>query len=195
MTRNLICLALIVLMCACDPLDTGDPPNFSSASAVAISESQVQLTWDAGSDDIHPPEELHYQIWVAGPDETIDTDNLGDADFATDEGALSFNLIGLDADTSYTILVRAADRANETSTNTSTASATTTTVGNGQYGREVATSLTNTPDAMLCGRMVSGLVDDIGIISGQFLRWYTRSADGTYTASDRRVSPYKARIL
>lgn len=174
-------IATILCMTACDPLDTGDPPVMNNFSANAIGESQIQLTWQASdvSDDLIATEDLQYGIWV-GKTEDGELDLTTTPSFTTDEGALSYTLVGLEPATEYHVLVRVADRSNVYSENETTQTVTTLAVGAGTFGPAVKVNITDSPSRIIAGRAGSA-ADSVGIILSDRINFYSYS-NGTLVA-------------
>ena len=94
--------------------DSSAPVFGGIQSAVATSETTIDLAWNAAADDFTPPAAIDYLVFVAL--------TPGGQDFETPDlvvtGDLSAELSGLDPGTPYHIVVRARDEANNTDANT-----------------------------------------------------------------------------
>lgn len=187
MKKWLLLICLMMLIPACEPVEVGEPPDFSGlSSATVISESQVALAWSAASDDLLRPEELSYGIWFveSGTDLNLDSE----PDILTDEGALSYNLLDLNAETTYTVVVRARDRGSNYSTNQTTRQATTTAADEGDFKKEVAFDLGVSPRQLLKGLVFSGARDDLGVAYEDEIRWYRSRSNGQVTLEPMGIS-------
>lgn len=177
-------LTLLLTLTACDPLETGPAPTLSGVSKSAVNQSQIQVSWSAtglGPDGVEK-ENLHFGIWVAKHSDGLNTNNLGDPTYQTGEGALSYTIVGLSADTEYDILVRAANRGNVFSANTDVGSAVRTLVsGGGSLGSAVKTTLTDQPLKILTGNIGSATAGNVGLVYSSGLQFYKFASGGTLT--------------
>lgn len=168
----LLNLLLLLSLLACKDLELGEPPEFTQGfTATAISESQIELKWAAGTDDFNEPDELRYGIWFAESADDIDLD--GTADIVTEEGALGYSLSGLSADTDYHVIVRARDRGNQYSAAETTDIVTrkTPAAGAGTFGADQTFDITDQIDQMISGVVFNGSRDDLGLIAGTRINW------------------------
>lgn len=180
MFKQLCIVFSLLLLVACDPVDTGDPPTFSSYSVTAVNEDQLLVSWSASSisDDLVEAENLRVRIWVAGPNETLDANNLGASDFTTDEGALSFSIIDLEPGTEYQVLARAIDRVGDDSENTDIKTVSTTAANGGSFDAGVETTLNSQPNYIFSGRATDSL-DNLGVALSNSILFYTRQSDNS----------------
>ena len=160
-------------MLACDPVDIGDPPTLAAFSARAVGEDQIEVSWRASDldDDLIETENLKCMIWFATTADGLNAESLGDPDVTTEEGALSYNLVGLEPNTSYQVLVRAADRANDTSTNTNIQTVTTTEAGDGTYESPVSFNVGSAALSLVAGPAFETL-DSIAVAITNGVRFY-----------------------
>ncbi|HVV81874.1 MAG TPA: fibronectin type III domain-containing protein [Kofleriaceae bacterium] len=101
------------------------PPVFAGAASAAptASAGELDVTWNAGSDNVTPPEQLRYLVYTATSPglETFTTPAALSA-----PGATAVRLTGLLASTPYFVVVRARDGAGNVDGNLVERSATTT---------------------------------------------------------------------
>ncbi len=175
------CLLMFMAMFACDPLEVGGPPVFDPGgfSAKRVTGSQIELSWELATDDFLAPEEIKYAIWFA------EVEN-GAADLALDEapqhltgdGAFSFNLIGLEENTAYEILVRARERGtpvysvNETPRTVAAGGASPDTFEN-----ETEIVLDNRPTRLFGGKFTSPDRASLGVVSGDEIDFYIQNGN------------------
>lgn len=96
------------------------PPTFAGvASAVAGSETTVNLSWAAASDNVSAASQISYAIYRGSSPSLAYTTPA----YTTQQGATSFVAGGLAANTTYWFAVRARDQAGNEDTNTNTLSA------------------------------------------------------------------------
>ncbi len=187
--KCLVLLCIAALTAACEPLETGDPPTFTSAvTATALSESQIALSWAPASDDLLEPEELSYAIWYAKSSDSFDT-ATDSPTVVTPEGAHGYALLGLEADTEYRITVRARDRGNSYSTAPSSDNQTkvlkTTTASAGKFRKEVVIDLSQTPTGLAVGVGDNAPRATVALLNGNLLTLQTfNSSDQAETTSD-----------
>lgn len=189
MKKCLVLLCIAALTAACEPLETGDPPTFtSSVTATVVSESQIALSWAPASDDLLEPEELSYAIWYAksGTSFNTATDN---PTVVTAEGAHGYALLGLEADTEYRITVRARDRGNSYSVAPSNDNQTkvisTSKASAGKFRKEVVIDLSKTPSGLAVGVGDNAPRATIAVMNGNLLTLQTfNSSDQAQTATD-----------
>lgn len=98
-------------------------PTFAGlASATAISQTEIELTWAAGSDDTTAAADLVYRIYQATSSGGQDLDTPV---ATTDAGATSYTVSGLSPGTEYFFVVRAVDESGNEDENAVEKSATT----------------------------------------------------------------------
>jgi hypothetical protein len=89
---------------------TDDPPTFSGATSIDWtanrSDSQVTLTWTAGSDDVTATGDLVYNVYV---ETTPNNQNYSTPYDTSTAGATQINVTDLDPDTLYYIVIRTED--------------------------------------------------------------------------------------
>ncbi|CAM2066806.1 VCBS repeat-containing protein [Sulfidibacter corallicola] len=179
-------LALALTLVACERLEVGDPPTFtSSITAVKVSESQIAVSWSAGSDDILDSHELSYGIWVVDKDQDINYD--ADPTHLTGEGALSYALIGLEANKEFTIGVRARDRGSNYSTTDRETDQSTEAAGSGLFKKETVISVSQTPDDVLSGYINSSSREDLVLVIDDEVWIYESGTDGTLATDPQRI--------
>ncbi|CAM2007887.1 fibronectin type III domain-containing protein [Acanthopleuribacter pedis] len=190
MMKKCCCLLLIaVLFAACEPLETGDPPTFTSGvTATAISQSQIALSWTPATDDLLEPEELSYAIWYSKSSETFDV-ATDEPSVITPEGAHGYALLGLDAGTEYRISVRARDRGNsysETLSNDPQTKVIATEAANaGAFREELVIDLTRTPEGLAVGVGDNAPRATVALLSGNLVTLQTfDSSDAAETTTD-----------
>ena len=175
-TKRVLVVGFLLGLVACEPIEVGEPPQFGSITKVnAISSTEVEIQWTPGSDDLLSPQELAYGIWVAGPGETNNLD--GAPDFLTGEGAHAYNLMDLQAETQYEIVVRVRDRGSNFSTNSTASTVTTPATGAGSYREKAVFDLSQTPTAMIKGKVFS-TQSDLGVILGNGIQWFRVGNNG-----------------
>ena len=174
---------------ACEPLEVGEPPTFSGISNTAvISESQVELRWNPGEDPegLLDPEELSYGIWYV---EQGGQPNLDQApNVLTGEGAMSYNLLDLEAGKSYSVIVRARDRGTNYSTNETLTTVTMPAANQGRFKKAVTFDLGQTPGPMFAGQVFGSGRDDLCVVLGADIRFYQSGTNGNLNPVQRRVS-------
>ncbi|MDJ0837019.1 MAG: fibronectin type III domain-containing protein [Acidobacteriota bacterium] len=170
MVKLCIATALLLLMVGCHSVDSGTSPSFSSSnfSVVALNESQIQVSWTPGADDLLPSSELKYRIWYGT---TVDT--TGAPNIVTDAGALSWTLTGLEAATTYEVLVTAYDfgQDSEIPESNATKSATTSAAGEGTFDGPLTFDLSQTPTGLITGSVQTNGTY-IGVLANDRLDWY-----------------------
>lgn len=83
------------------------PPLFDGAQAAeSFSPTSVRVSWSSGSDMETQSQQLRYEIFVA---EDPDSFDLSAPRWVTPPGRLSADLLGLEPETDYSVLVRAID--------------------------------------------------------------------------------------
>jgi hypothetical protein len=98
-------------------------PSFGGlSSATAVSTSEIDLAWSAGSDTVDPASSLTYRIYMAT---SSGGENYNSASFTTAAGATTYKVTGLSASKAYYFVVRAVNTVNLADTNTTQKSATT----------------------------------------------------------------------
>lgn len=106
-------------------LDTGDelPPVFAGvATAAPVGASSMRVSWQPASDDITPPADIVYRLYVA---DAPGTQDFGAPVVTTPAGASEALITELAADTTYYIVARAVDAAGNEDGNTSELAAST----------------------------------------------------------------------
>lgn len=99
------------------------PPVFAGVKhAAALSETEVQLDWDAASDDVSPPSGIAYLVFVAPTPDAFDFTRPA---FVTAGGSTTAIVSKLSAAHDYSFAVRAIDHAGYIDDNTAHAEATT----------------------------------------------------------------------
>ncbi|MDY0004890.1 MAG: fibronectin type III domain-containing protein, partial [Polyangia bacterium] len=105
--------------------DTADvtPPTFAGlATADAVTETGILLTWADATDAVTSPADMVYLVYQAT---TSGGQSFGTPTYTTSPGATSFLVTSLSPATSYYFVVRAMDQAGNSDTNTVQRSATT----------------------------------------------------------------------
>ena len=183
-------LALTILVCllaACERLDSGSPPAFvGTPHWVAVSATQISLSWQAGTDDKNDASELAYGIWYAKDNETLSLD--GTPQVITSEGALAYNLVGLQADREYQVVVRARDRGLAYSSNTNSIAPKTSASGSGLFKAEVTHDRSDDINGLLAGPIFTTDRDALGVISGSNIHWYESDSAGALSLSSNRIT-------
>lgn len=91
-------------------------PTFAGVVAAATASStSINLTWNAGSDDVTPAAQLVYLVYAAT---TSGGENLAAPTFNTAPGALAATIGGLTPSTTWFFVVRARDQAGNVDLNT-----------------------------------------------------------------------------
>ncbi len=99
------------------------PPVFAGlGSATAVSDTQIQLNWEAASDNETAPNDIVYHIYRSSISGSY---NFGSPVHTTSPGATSFTVGGLSPSSTHYFVVRAQDAAGNRDTNTVERSATT----------------------------------------------------------------------
>jgi hypothetical protein len=132
----LIATAIVAMASACNPAEDGPTsvptpfgpdttaPTFNGIKrATPTSETEVELTWDAATDDQNQPGQITYLVWVA--DSPALPDFTKQQAFTTVSGATAFVVTGLRAAHAYSFGVRALDTTGNVDQNTAHAEATT----------------------------------------------------------------------
>lgn len=104
-------------------LDVADetPPEFGGVKSVTTAGSTaLDVSWAAASDDVTPPEDIVYQVYVGTGSGAED---FGTVAATSDPGALSTTVGGLDPLTTYFVVVRASDALGNEDAGTAEASA------------------------------------------------------------------------
>lgn len=107
--------------------DTTAPTFAGVGSAVALSATQIALSWSAASDDRSAANKLRYRVFVS----SSPVINFGAPTTTTPAGATSHTASGLSSETTYYVAVRAVDEANNVDANQQVVSVTTPASGNG----------------------------------------------------------------
>ena len=101
----------------------GIAPTFGGASsAMALSDTRIDVQWSAASDNVDAPAQIIYNVYVAT---ASGTQTFATPDLTTAPGALTAARNGLVASTDYFIVVRAEDTSGNEDTNTVEVMATT----------------------------------------------------------------------
>lgn len=183
--RTGLFIAFVVLLftVACEPIEVGEPPTFNGPfTKEAINASQINLQWQPASDDKLDDYELSYAIWVAEEGDTLDTD--AQPTYVTGEGALSFNLVDLDPQTSYQVLVRALDAGDNYSANTTADTIETLAAGSGRFEADDFSDLDFTGNDLLCGRVYNDARWDVGVIENDEIFFLESNANGNLNLRD-----------
>lgn len=108
---------LSIVMVSTDPT----PPTFAGlADITLITTTSMRLSWQAATDDVTPQSKIQYLIYVS----TVSGgQNFASPNFTTATGATSFDVTGLNPDTTYFFVVRAMDERGNLDTNTAEKSA------------------------------------------------------------------------
>jgi hypothetical protein len=187
-------LILLLALIACDDFESGEPPTFSGFTATALSEDQIELSWNPGEDDFLGPEELVYGIWFALPGEMIDPEST--PDITTDEGATSYNLTGLPARTAVDLLVRARERGGGSfSENTETQSATTLGEGEGRYAAAIEVTLSDQPNDLIHGEILNAGEETIGVVYDRRIEWLVHDGNGAFAVDEDRTFTHDEDII
>lgn len=97
-------------------LNDAGPPVFAGvAFALPTSTSSIELGWEAAVDDLSPPEQIRYEIYVAA---SAGAQDFSAPSFTSAPGATSFELSGLAPGEERFFVVRARDLAGNLDTNT-----------------------------------------------------------------------------
>jgi hypothetical protein len=121
------------------------PPAFAGVKRVtAVSDSELNVTWDAATDDTTPPASIAYRVYVAELGAAMDF-NLPYT--TTPAGATATTVVGLRAGVEYEVIVRAVDLAGNEDDNTVSLSASTPDYELPVFGGVVAAEST-TPDSV-----------------------------------------------
>ncbi len=96
------------------PPDVQQPQFGGAVSAVAVSESEIDLFWTPASDDVSPSTKIIYLIYMSV---ASGMENFAIPSFVTPPGATSFRAPGLSPNTTYYFVVRARDEAGNIDTN------------------------------------------------------------------------------
>jgi len=177
-------ILLLLSLLACDDIETGDPPEFTSFNASTNSNGQIQLTWSAGSDDIRRPEELTYNIWISDGSTAIDVTDP-DKHFleGTQEGVLSYIILStvdglpLRADTTYEVLVTAFDGGEDSDTDSE--SVTTLAPRAGLFSMELL-DLEEAPIQLIGGKVFGDEANTLGLVYATEIQWLSRSSEGEW---------------
>ena len=93
--------------------DTAAPTFAGVTSVEGVATDQIKVSWAPASDDVSPPDQLNYRVYVAT--------RPGGEDFAhpaaTAAGVSTVNVSGLSPAVTYFVVVRAADQAGNEDTN------------------------------------------------------------------------------
>ena len=174
----LVFLVMLASFQGCQPLDEGEPPMFNGqVSLRPVSQNQIEVRWMAGSDDLLETPELRYGIWYS----TAAVDTSRAANVVTEEGALSFNLTGLEPDSDYNVLVRVRDRGTQYSENTATVTASTFAAGQGEFGAGAVFELDFTPDGLIGARRFGESIQSLGLIDNNRIVWYRPNSAGMFS--------------
>ncbi len=171
-------LSILLLLCllACDDIETGDPPSFSSFNVKAINDTQLSVSWSAGEDDFLDAEDLRYRI-------TLDDTTI----INTNQGVLSYNLKNLDPGSSHTVLVQAWDGvdSNGLSTNTEVKTVSTLAAGEGLFSEETL-ALQEEPLQIISGNVFSD-THAFGLVYADRIEWVAR-INGAFTILDEQIN-------
>jgi len=100
-----------------------EPPSFAGiATATGISNSQIQLTWTAATDDVTSSDDIVYEVYQGASEDTVD---FSTPVHTTEAGVTSFTVFGLNPGVTYWFGVRARDLAGNRDSNSVTQSAST----------------------------------------------------------------------
>ncbi|MBU1410048.1 fibronectin type III domain-containing protein [Myxococcota bacterium] len=102
--------------------DTNPPVFAGLISATGLSNTQIELSWGAASDDVTSAENLVYDVYQAAAAGEI---NYASPTYTSSAGASGFTVFGLTPGTTYWFAVRARDAAGNRDANTETRSAST----------------------------------------------------------------------
>ncbi|GEM_PF-1330165 len=104
------------------PADT-DPPAFAGAAgATAVSSAEIDLTWNAATDNVTASSNIVYLIYLST---TSGGQDFQTPNYVTAPGATAYAVTGLNSSTTYYFVVRAKDEAGNVEQNTVEVSATT----------------------------------------------------------------------
>jgi hypothetical protein len=121
------------------------PPVFAGVKRVtAVSDSELNVTWDAATDDTTLPSSIAYRVYVAEPGAATD---FSVPYTTTPAGATATTLVGLRAGVEYAVSVRAIDLSGNEDDNTVSLSARTPDYELPVFGG-VATAESTTPDSV-----------------------------------------------
>lgn len=189
---NRICIwmfisASILLFVACDPIESGEVPTFTGTPSVKVLASdQVALSWSPGTDDLVPTDELRYGIWFEEDGMTIDL--TSSPDVTTGSGAISFNLTGLTAETTYRAIVRTRDTGLQYSENDQFINFTTPPENSGSFRSPQVGSLSSQPSGIITGFISDQAVSSIGLINGTSILWYSSRGPNFPSAADSQFN-------
>lgn len=96
------------------PPDVQQPQFGGAVSAIAVSETEIDLFWTPSFDDVSPSTKIVYLIYMSL---ASGMENFAIPSFITPPGATSFRVPGLSPNTTYFFVVRARDEAGNTDTN------------------------------------------------------------------------------
>lgn len=180
--KTLICTTACFTFFACDPIESGERPTFTgTAKAEVLGAKQATISWQAGSDDLVDSDELRYGIWFAKSSDGIKADE--NPQILTNKGALSYNLLELEANTQYDVLVRTRDLGVQYSDNTQTSSFTTSMANAGRFRDPVVIDLTFQASGIVAGFISRETRLDLGLIDGTRIRFHEAGQNGLSTES------------
>ena len=91
------------------------PPTFAGVqSATPVSPSQINLTWNPATDNLTASPNIIYYVYES---KTPGGENFASPSYITTPGATSFQVTGLESNTTYYFTVRADDRSGNIDTN------------------------------------------------------------------------------
>lgn len=103
--------------------EDNEPPGFAGIeTATGISNSQIQLTWTAATDNVTSSDDIVYEVYRGASEDTVD---FSTPVHTTEAGVTTFTVFGLNPGVTYWFGVRALDLEGNRDTNTVTRSAST----------------------------------------------------------------------
>lgn len=174
--RILVTIAALMTLLACHDLDTGEAPNAGADfpfTLTPLSATQIQVTWNPGSDDFRTPPELEYGIWFGADIDPTDGPNI-----RTCPGALSYTITGLDAETTYEVLVRVFDGGSY-STNENTQTTATEVAEGATYEPTAILDLGGDPLFVTSGNVFDSELEAVIAVDGARISFLTLS-EGTF---------------